>query len=457
MPAVIANNAFNASPHEPTTSSTHRPGAGSGMRQQLFEAWPQSSSVSSSQGAGRTELDIRQHSKLLDSTFRTIDAHMKQHPWKSTSHRQNAAFLVSLNEVCKQRNLGINPAIDAHVDFARLLKDAANACSDYTSKLAVPCANETFTILYDELNDNPHLQHIAPLNRARLSIDPCRIDAVEKSLQGSGIETKGNPLLAFLFDDETRYQYNMKSAWKMAMEDVHEPVDCDWLIRLHDLAIGKASDGPLEFRSTDDPPAAGFGLDKSVGNLSDKGEQEVREYLEEGKQFHQKANADIAHGWGLDGTSAFFSYTTKPADLRTVADGRLKKYHDRIALIGSSDDTLSVDKRIYAAIDLCQKLERLHPFMDGNCRTFGILLLNRLLVQQGQNLTMLDNPNKLDGYARGEIFDLVKQGQQWIKNGFPDERPAIASNDDLIRELEDSLRPASRSAPSFEESYTFSW
>lgn len=62
-------------------------------------------------------------------------------------------------------------------------------------------------------------------------------------------------------------------------------------------------------------------------------------------------------------------------------------------------------------VTLCQKLERLHPFVDGNARTFGVHLLNHLLVQNGLDISTLDDPNILDGHGVEEIVRAVREGQ----------------------------------------------
>ncbi len=56
-------------------------------------------------------------------------------------------------------------------------------------------------------------------------------------------------------------------------------------------------------------------------------------------------------------------------------------------------------------------LERLHPFSDGNCRTFCILTLNRELIKHGMPPTMMDDPNQFDGFSQSELIQKIKEGQ----------------------------------------------
>lgn len=61
---------------------------------------------------------------------------------------------------------------------------------------------------------------------------------------------------------------------------------------------------------------------------------------------------------------------------------------------------------------LISDLERLHPYADGNCRTFGIIVLNRELVRLGFLPTLMDDPNQFDGYSQQELITKIKEGQQ---------------------------------------------
>ncbi|MFC6478797.1 hypothetical protein ACFQDN_22890 [Pseudomonas asuensis] len=56
------------------------------------------------------------------------------------------------------------------------------------------------------------------------------------------------------------------------------------------------------------------------------------------------------------------------------------------------------NERLENIVDLCQKLERLHPLPDGNAHSFAILTLNHLLVRNGMPLTMLNAPT----YSMGD-------------------------------------------------------
>lgn len=65
-----------------------------------------------------------------------------------------------------------------------------------------------------------------------------------------------------------------------------------------------------------------------------------------------------------------------------------------------------------ASARLPQDLDDLHPFYDGNIRSFGILYLQKLLVENGQSPTCLYDPNCLDCLSNDEIVERIKDGQK---------------------------------------------
>lgn len=67
------------------------------------------------------------------------------------------------------------------------------------------------------------------------------------------------------------------------------------------------------------------------------------------------------------------------------------------------------DDRLLAISKLAKKIEYLHPFIDGNTRTIRLVLL-KLLIENGFDLTYIYNPNLIDGYSSKQIVGLIKEG-----------------------------------------------
>ncbi len=70
------------------------------------------------------------------------------------------------------------------------------------------------------------------------------------------------------------------------------------------------------------------------------------------------------------------------------------------------------EQKLLAIAGLCQDLDQLHVFVDGNIRTAGILLLNRLLIEEGLTPCCLTDPNCLDGLSRAQLVEKIREGQE---------------------------------------------
>lgn len=100
-------------------------------------------------------------------------------------------------------------------------------------------------------------------------------------------------------------------------------------------------------------------------------------------------------------------YTHKEGDdLRQRINSITADYHKSLPLAKTDEAKLKV------MIQTVQTLEQLHPFLDGNLRTFGILLLNRMLIENDMTPTILEDPNRFDGFSVDELIQEVRNGQQ---------------------------------------------
>lgn len=68
------------------------------------------------------------------------------------------------------------------------------------------------------------------------------------------------------------------------------------------------------------------------------------------------------------------------------------------------------DQKIALIAKYIQKIDHIHPFLDGNIRTCYILL-NKLLRDYGLSPTLLMNPNRMDCCSVIEFVQMIKQGQ----------------------------------------------
>ena len=68
--------------------------------------------------------------------------------------------------------------------------------------------------------------------------------------------------------------------------------------------------------------------------------------------------------------------------------------------------------KLRAIAACCQDLEQLHPFPDGNARTVGVLVLNKLLLEQGLPPAALEDANRLDAFSLQEVVREIEVGQE---------------------------------------------
>src|SRR4029077_16513214 len=70
------------------------------------------------------------------------------------------------------------------------------------------------------------------------------------------------------------------------------------------------------------------------------------------------------------------------------------------------------DEKLRVIVKYIYQFEHLHPFSDANLRTFGILLLNRLLLQNGFPPVAFYDPNCIDGYSMEQLLTEIKFSMQ---------------------------------------------
>ena len=55
-------------------------------------------------------------------------------------------------------------------------------------------------------------------------------------------------------------------------------------------------------------------------------------------------------------------------------------------------------------------LERMHPYTDFNARTFGVFLLNKELLRQKMDPSVMDDINKMDYLTKEKLVEEIKKG-----------------------------------------------
>lgn len=124
----------------------------------------------------------------------------------------------------------------------------------------------------------------------------------------------------------------------------------------------------------------------------------------------QKDNSSFISGENIDCWAVYRSIQEKKEGVREglteLMNEALSIYHTRIQAASTQKE------KIYAIVQLVQDCEQIHPFLDFNCRSLCIILLNILLRQQNLPLAILGDPNRFDAYSTEELYQEVLTGME---------------------------------------------
>ncbi|KQV53028.1 hypothetical protein ASC95_09665 [Pelomonas sp. Root1217] len=121
-----------------------------------------------------------------------------------------------------------------------------------------------------------------------------------------------------------------------------------------------------------------------------------------------------ADGMSLVGRPAFRLRPTRSREQAVeLAREVIDRYATDISATNELADAVSQRKaKLTAIIRVCQDLDQMHLFTDGNIRTITFLVLNKLLIEQGFSPAIMDEPNAFDCMSVAELTALVLAGQQ---------------------------------------------
>lgn len=97
--------------------------------------------------------------------------------------------------------------------------------------------------------------------------------------------------------------------------------------------------------------------------------------------------------------------------------------------------SLSIDK-LHCIVKTIRDLKQLHMFVDGNCRTFCMLLLQHLLINNGFPFCILSDPNRFDTCSLDELAISVLEGMENYFNLIRDGELFDVKTDHILELLE---------------------
>ncbi len=239
--------------------------------------------------------------------------------------------------------------------------------------------------------------------------------------------------------EEPGYLKSMFYGLNFMLETISEPLCIDYLVELHDRCVAfiqkkfivDAANGIEEYfesfpKGLRENYGVEFGLiaEGPTSNCSKKGIAEL---------LHKMAAGDDYFTIQTENCSIFFNAKTVKAPVddkiieqvwssvmtgchiisinglsKTLLANRLNliisRYNENIS-------KASTDIEKIKAIAICiHDHELTHPFPDGNCRTFAVLLLNKLLIQQGFTPAILTCRDRFDAYSIEELVQEIYVG-----------------------------------------------
>ena len=93
-------------------------------------------------------------------------------------------------------------------------------------------------------------------------------------------------------------------------------------------------------------------------------------------------------------------------DIPIAVQYHIDQYYSELGPLYHSNPQFNA---IFKICHLVSTLERIHPFLDGNCRTM-LLVFYKLLFEQFQTFAILRDPNTFDGFSRAQLVNEVLDG-----------------------------------------------
>lgn len=263
---------------------------------------------------------------------------------------------------------------------------------------------------------------------------------------------------AYGFENEPGYMGGMFKGFAHILVTLDEKLSARYLRTLHDTAVGdvfvdvhawREAQSALPSRQSQYKlkknyrnGANAFGL-RLGSNATQAGIKELKEKIQQDLLLGERrfiiewANLDD-HGQPLKTAEGDFipldgGYVgdvvtvakVLSSDNELYAQKIIDLYYKELAAAGDNE------KKLKAIVRVCRDLESVHLFEDGNVRTLGILLLNKLLLQNGFSPVSLHNPNVIDAFSLNELLVEIKNGQNHFKTYIRTfEQSASFSDDD---------------------------
>ncbi|MDE1461225.1 hypothetical protein [Spartinivicinus poritis] len=237
------------------------------------------------------------------------------------------------------------------------------------------------------------------------------------------------------FEDEAGYLAAMFYGFSHMLATVEQPLDTTLLEKLQNKAVAGVL--PLGKTMQEQLIQEQYGLPEITLPIGYQDQQATTKSLMAGDPLVDKqANAseagliELIKGYQLEPWFEVLGVTLKDGSLsyqdaqqinlhikpRTAAQCTeltadiLTDYSQAQSFSRTENDKLAAIARC------CQELARAKPFIDGNIRTIGVLVANKLLLQQQLAPVIMPNPQRFTAFSAKELLSEIKFGQSLFEN-----------------------------------------
>lgn len=228
-----------------------------------------------------------------------------------------------------------------------------------------------------------------------------------------------------VFENEEGYMSGMMSAFIRVMGD-QCPLSAELLKQYHDEAVGRVRTQRGESiegsyrktRSPDERSIERFNL-KWGETISESGfrELQAKYSTDSAGYFVPVEDSEPQSIFYLAGMVNPKRTVTRELSIQLQSPNiPISELVDRLIQMYNLRPNQTEKDKVRAMIQLVQDLDQIHPFYDGNIRTFAVLLLNRLLISERMDPCCFTDPNCIDCLSVEELVDKLREGQEHFRS-----------------------------------------
>jgi hypothetical protein len=222
----------------------------------------------------------------------------------------------------------------------------------------------------------------------------------------------GQALGRWRFENERGYLAGMLKGFNLMLTTLNTKFDANMLKDFHDAAIGGVHDRDrFDSSSAMDrgyrDGAVQFGL-VANDNCTAEG---LKEFQASPKKTSDWITVTPPKG---QESGMLVANEKTPQQCARKAQEIINAYHMEISDADGDEDGI-----LAAITRCCQDLDQHHLFSDGNARTLGFLVMNKLLLQNGLRPVVLEDPNRIDMNSIDELVAEIKKSQAKFDTTFP--------------------------------------